>query len=142
MSRFCIGIGVGMIMAVASPMCDMIWHRSFSLRKLEIVVCVTMIWTEIIIPDQSSGLRRDDIRGDDVDDRRWHCPGFSEIATNNNLVGPRSYDVVPARQRHVIKYQSAIHIGKRAHRTRHLQQFHPSGVRTTPTILDTICLIV
>jgi len=69
-----------------------------------------------------------------------HCPGFSEIATNNNLVGrPRSYDVVPARQRHVIKYQSAIHIGKRAHRTRHLQQFHPSGVRTKLTTLDAIC---
>ena len=73
-----------------------------------------------------------------------HCPGSSEIATNNDLVGrPRSYDDVPARQRHVIKHQSAIHIGKRegfqAHRKRHLQRFHPSGVRTKVTTLNAIC---
>jgi hypothetical protein len=40
-----------------------VWHdlASFFLaRKLEMVVCVTMIWTEVI-PDQSSEMRREDI---------------------------------------------------------------------------------
>jgi hypothetical protein len=98
MSRFCIGIGVGMIMAADSPVCGMIWHRSFSLKKLEIVVCVTMIWTEGI-PDQCSEMRREDIGlTTSTHATHGHCPGFSEIATNNNLVGrPRSYDDVCPR---------------------------------------------
>jgi hypothetical protein len=121
MARFCICIGVGMVMAADSPVCGIFWHRSFSLRKLEIVVCFTMIRTEGI-PDQSSEIRREDIGL--TTSTHGHCPGFSEIATNNDLVGrPRSYDDVPARQRHVIKHQSAT-------------QKVPSASQTTFTALS------
>jgi hypothetical protein len=75
-----------------------LWHdlASFFLaRTLEIVVCFTMIRTEGI-PDQSSEIRREDIGL--TTSTHGHCPGFSEIATNNDLVGrPRSYDDVCPR---------------------------------------------